>query len=159
MTTDSSLNYRFNTWKFQAQTWIEHVVYRNCFWHSEQFLYKTCSPHVLQKEKLLTKIYLYSILRQWCPRERPLRKTSRVGLHGSDSILLIEGTFGSWILEYRFSKHLSCVPEFVGFQNALILDPHWCCDSLCSGTFLLKSKKSILWCSRFLQNRPCYILN
>ena len=37
----------------------EHVVNRNCFWHSEQFLYTTCSPHVLQKEELLTKIYLY----------------------------------------------------------------------------------------------------
>ena len=49
----------FNTWKFQAQTWGEHLVYRNCFWHSEQFLYTTCSPHVLQKEELLTKIYLY----------------------------------------------------------------------------------------------------
>ena len=36
-----------------------HVVYRNCFWHSEQFLYTTCSSHVLQKEELLTKIYLY----------------------------------------------------------------------------------------------------
>ena len=36
--------------KFQAQTWGEHVVYRNCFWHSEQFLYTTCSTHVLQKE-------------------------------------------------------------------------------------------------------------
>ena len=60
MTTDCSLNYKFNTWKFQAQTWGEHVVYRNCFWHSEQFLYTTCSPHVLQKEELLTKIYLYS---------------------------------------------------------------------------------------------------
>jgi len=35
-------------------------VYRNCFLHSEQFLYTTCSPHVLQKEELLTKIYLYS---------------------------------------------------------------------------------------------------
>ena len=35
MTTDCSLNYKFNTWKFQAQTWGEHVVYRNCFWHSE----------------------------------------------------------------------------------------------------------------------------
>ena len=34
-------------------------MYRNCFWHSEQFLYTTCSPHVLQKEELLTKIYLY----------------------------------------------------------------------------------------------------
>ena len=59
MTTDGSLNYEFNKWKFQAQTWGEHVVYRNCFWQSEQFLYTTCSPHVLQKEELLTKIYLY----------------------------------------------------------------------------------------------------
>ena len=57
--TDCSLNYKFNTWKFQAQTWGEHIVYRNCFWHSEQFLYTTCSTYVLQKEELLTKIYLY----------------------------------------------------------------------------------------------------
>ena len=59
MTTDCSLNFKFNTWKFQAHTWGYHVVYRNCFWHSEQFLYTTCFPHVLQKEELLTKIYLY----------------------------------------------------------------------------------------------------
>ena len=25
-------------------------MYRNCFWHSEQFLYTTYSPHVLQKK-------------------------------------------------------------------------------------------------------------
>ena len=55
---DSSLNNKFNTSKFQAQTWGEHVVYRNCFRYSEQFLYTTCSPHVLQKEELLRKIYL-----------------------------------------------------------------------------------------------------
>ena len=48
-TTDCSLNYKFNTWKFQAQTWGELVVYRNCFWHSEQLLYATRSLHVLQK--------------------------------------------------------------------------------------------------------------
>ena len=42
MTTDCSLNYKFNTWKFQAQTCGEHVVRRNCFRHSEQFLYTTC---------------------------------------------------------------------------------------------------------------------
>ena len=59
MMTSCSLNYKFNTWKFQTKTWGEHVVYRNCFWHSEQLLYTTCSPHVLQKEELLTKIYLY----------------------------------------------------------------------------------------------------
>ena len=61
MTTDFSLNYKFNTWNFQAQAWGEHVVYRICFWHSEQFLYPTCSPHVLQKEELLTKIYLHDV--------------------------------------------------------------------------------------------------
>ena len=55
---DCSLNYKFNTCKIQAQTWGEHVVYRYCFWHSEIFLYTTGSPHVLQKEELLTKIYL-----------------------------------------------------------------------------------------------------
>ena len=59
MTTDCSLNYKFNTWKFQAQTWGENVVYRSCFWHSEQFLYTTCSPHVLQKAELLIKVYLH----------------------------------------------------------------------------------------------------
>ena len=35
------------------------IAYRNCFWHSEQFLYTACSPHVLKKGELLTKIYLY----------------------------------------------------------------------------------------------------
>ena len=59
MMTSCSLNYKFNTWKFQTKTWGEHVVYRNCFWHSEQFLYTTCSAHVMQKEELLAKIYLY----------------------------------------------------------------------------------------------------
>ena len=57
MTTDCSLNYKFNTWKFQAQTWGEHVLYIYCFWHSERFLYTTCSPHLLQKEELLINIY------------------------------------------------------------------------------------------------------
>ena len=66
MSTDCLLNYKFNTWKFQAQTWGEHVVYRNCFWHSEQFLYTTCSPHVLQKEELLTKICLHKQLLLKC---------------------------------------------------------------------------------------------
>ena len=71
MTTDCSSNYKFNTWKFQAQTCGEHVVYRNCFWHSEQFLYTTCSLHVLQKEELLTKIYLYVLTFFWWLRKVP----------------------------------------------------------------------------------------
>ena len=68
MTKDCSLNYKFNTWKFQAQTWGEHVVYRNCFWHPEQFLYTTCFPHVLQKDEFLTKIYLYYLR---CSNSKP----------------------------------------------------------------------------------------
>ena len=46
MTTDCSLYYKFNTWKFQAQTWGEHVVYRNCSECQKQFMYTTCSPQV-----------------------------------------------------------------------------------------------------------------
>ena len=43
MTTDCSLSYKFNTRKFQVQTWEEHVVYRNCFWIQNNF----CTQHVL----------------------------------------------------------------------------------------------------------------
>ena len=46
MTTDCSLNYKFNTWKFHAQTWGEHVVYKNCFECQKPFLYKTSVPQV-----------------------------------------------------------------------------------------------------------------
>ena len=54
----ASTNQQYDDRLFQAQTWGELVVYRNFFGHSEKFLYTTCSPHVLQKEELLTKIYL-----------------------------------------------------------------------------------------------------
>ena len=55
MTTDCWLNYNFNTWKFQARTWGDHVVYRNCFRHSEQFLYITCSPPCSAKRRASDK--------------------------------------------------------------------------------------------------------
>ena len=58
MTTDCSLKYKFNTWKFQAQTWGDHVVYRNCFWHSEQFLYTNVLPIFCKKKSFLRKIYV-----------------------------------------------------------------------------------------------------
>ena len=48
--------------ELQVQTWGEHVAYRNCFLHSGQFLYTTRSPHILQKEEVLTKIYLYILV-------------------------------------------------------------------------------------------------
>ena len=96
MTTDCSLSYKFNRWKFQAQTWGEHVVYRNCFWHSEQFLYTTCSPHVLQKEELLTMIYL-------CPKI----KTLKVGKYLSST--------------YFFNRPDPLYVAFVGKQSSIIL--------------------------------------
>ena len=58
MTTDCTLNYKFKTWKFQAQTWGEHVVYRNYFWHSEQFMYKTYSEHVLSLQFSCTELVI-----------------------------------------------------------------------------------------------------
>ena len=54
MTIDCSLNYRFNTWKFQAQTWGGHIVYRN----SEQFMYTTCSEHVLSLQFSCTELVI-----------------------------------------------------------------------------------------------------
>ena len=94
MTADCSLNYKFNTWKFQAQTWGEHVVYRNCFWHSEQFLYTTCSPHVLQKEELLIKIYLYSRRQlRWNPRFHNFRRRH---LHNYSNYCVINDSWNSF---------------------------------------------------------------
>ena len=49
----------------KLRTWREHVVYTNCFWNSEQFLYTACSPHVLQKEELLTKICIFNSPKKW----------------------------------------------------------------------------------------------
>ena len=36
-------------------TWGEHVVYRNCFWHSKQFLYTTCYPPCFAKRRASDK--------------------------------------------------------------------------------------------------------
>ena len=44
MTKYFSLNYEFSTWKFQAQNMLcTHIVFLFLFWHSEQFMYTTCS--------------------------------------------------------------------------------------------------------------------
>ena len=55
MTIDCSSNYKFNTRKFRSQTWGEHIVCRNCFWHSEQFLYTTYSPPCSAKRRVSDK--------------------------------------------------------------------------------------------------------
>ena len=51
MTTDCSLNYKFNTWKLQAQN-----------------MFSLCSA----KEELLTKIYLYSIRTEWYAKRQKI---------------------------------------------------------------------------------------
>ena len=62
MTTDCSLNYKFNTWKFQAQTWGEHVVCRS-FVHN---MFSTCSAKRRASDKDLPvllftlEFFLYS---------------------------------------------------------------------------------------------------
>ena len=43
LTHNMTKDYKFYTWKIQAQTWEGNVVYRKCFWHSEIF----CTQHVL----------------------------------------------------------------------------------------------------------------
>ena len=85
LTRDCSLIYQFLHKNQKLRTWGEHILHKNCFlflfWHSEQFLHKTCSPpcselvvfmywtgksmnnHLsycgLVDPVLLTKIYLY----------------------------------------------------------------------------------------------------
>ena len=43
MTKDCSLIYHFSTWKLQAQNMLCTQIVFVLFWHSEQFMYTTCS--------------------------------------------------------------------------------------------------------------------
>ena len=52
-------------------------MYKNCSEYQKQFLYTTCSSHVLQKEELLTKIYLYSYQNQ---KSQYKRRTTQIEL-------------------------------------------------------------------------------
>ena len=56
------------------------------FLHLGQFLYTTCSPHVLQKEELLAKIYLY--LAELIIRQERLTKLAVCRGEGTISPLL-----------------------------------------------------------------------
>ena len=55
MTTDCSLNYKFNTWRFEAL----HIGRTCCVQKFFDIQNNFCTQHVLQKEDILTKIYLY----------------------------------------------------------------------------------------------------
>ena len=111
MTTDFSLNYKFNTWKFQAQTWGEHIVYRNCFWHSEQFLYTTCSPHVLQKRASDKVLPVFNLMQEKnCVLHKFLNMNSRFSRILNQFCLLLiyklylrRNTFCILLLSFIFS--------------------------------------------------------
>ena len=48
LTKDCSLNYEFSTWKLQAQNMLcTQIVFLFLYWHSEQFMYTTCSELVV----------------------------------------------------------------------------------------------------------------
>ena len=63
---------------------------------SEQFLYTTCSPHVLQKEELLTKIYLYSKILSNQEEEEPLifEKATNMAEENNGPTILVTGGAG-----------------------------------------------------------------
>ena len=61
MTTDCSLNYKFNTWKFQAQTWGEHIVYRTIFVHN---MFSPCSAKRKASDKDLSVQEIYFCFQQ-----------------------------------------------------------------------------------------------
>ena len=48
--TDCSFDYKFNTWKFQAQTWGEHVVYRLFLTLRTIFVHNMFSPCFAKKK-------------------------------------------------------------------------------------------------------------
>ena len=60
MTKVCSLNYKFSTWKLQAQNMFRtscvHKLF--LFWHSEQFMYTTCSEHVLRLQFSCTELVI-----------------------------------------------------------------------------------------------------
>ena len=65
-------------WKFQAQTWGEHVVYKKFFWHSDRpafrtiFVHNKFSPMFCKKKSFLKKytctgpfLYILTSLSNW----------------------------------------------------------------------------------------------
>ena len=60
MTTDCSLNYEFSAWKYQAQNMSKESSVHKLFLflHSEQFMYTTCSWHVLSLEFSYTELVI-----------------------------------------------------------------------------------------------------
>ena len=80
------------------------------FWHSEQFLYTTCSPHVLQKEECLTKIYLYFRL---------------------NYLISYQITVCQKLLRSILPQYIPCVWEFCELRILLSHAAHMPCHSMC----------------------------
>ena len=59
ITKDFSLNYQFNTWKFQAQNMLcAQIGFCFCFDLQNNFMYTTCSWHVLSLEFSWTELVI-----------------------------------------------------------------------------------------------------
>ena len=112
MMTDCWLNYKFNTWKFQAHTWGEHVVYRNCFWHSEQFLYTTCF-HMFCKKKSFWQRFTCNRVQNYNFR---LKMKVKNGLEKFFWNLSIRKTI-FYLLQKRVQNYI--------FSNKITIFPHW----------------------------------
>ena len=52
----------------------EHVVYRNCFWHSEQFLYTTCSAKRRASDKDIPVLQFWVYVNSTVRTEMPSSK-------------------------------------------------------------------------------------
>ena len=73
------------------------TTHKNCFWHSEQFLYTTCSTHVLQKEELLKNIYLHhSLFNMYFEVHRSDLKSNSLKISSAMCyiLLLVQFTYG-----------------------------------------------------------------
>ena len=64
MTKNCSLNYKFSTWKLQAQNMLRTCCVHKLFWMSKQkqFVYTTCSQHVLSLEFSCTEFLMNNLL-------------------------------------------------------------------------------------------------
>ena len=65
MTTDCSLNYKLNTWKFQAQTWGEHVGNPTCCVQKLLWMSETISVHNMFSPGLSLEYSCIELVIQW----------------------------------------------------------------------------------------------
>ena len=119
LTTDCSLSYKFSTWKFQAQNMSRTCCIQKLFLTFRTIFYTTCSPYVLQKEELLTKIYLYLCI------------PNCLGPFLFQNQCLLTSQFAFWrdffseFLSSQIEAHFLTISWFVGCFQRNILTSSW----------------------------------